>query len=138
MKENDMSETNSTNSHINNNASENDRSETVVSEDMGKQNNKDGVVIDREDMIDENEVVFKHTENETKSDHLGNTNKYDLSFALRKGTRSYAKCHNRNFSTRLCGTCLARSTSQPFEIQNSRINSQYDVASLLVLEKMFL
>uniref|UniRef100_A0A9I9EGG4 Uncharacterized protein n=1 Tax=Cucumis melo TaxID=3656 RepID=A0A9I9EGG4_CUCME len=34
------------------------------------------------------------------------------------------RCHNRNFSTRLCDTCLARSTSQPFEIQNSRTNSR--------------
>ncbi|KAA0050166.1 uncharacterized protein E6C27_scaffold675G001990 [Cucumis melo var. makuwa] len=46
--------------------------------------------------------------------------------------------HNRNFSTRLCGTCLARSTSQPFEIQNPRTNLRYDVASLHVLGKMFL
>ncbi|KAA0059256.1 gag-protease polyprotein [Cucumis melo var. makuwa] len=41
-----------------------------------------------------------------------------------------AKCHNRNFLTRLCSTCLARSTSQPFKIQNLRTNLRYDVASL--------
>ncbi|KAA0045219.1 uncharacterized protein E6C27_scaffold30G002280 [Cucumis melo var. makuwa] len=49
-----------------------------------------------------------------------------------------AQCHNRNFSTRLCGTCLAQSASQPFENRNPRSNSRYDVASLPVLGKMFL
>ncbi|KAA0032848.1 uncharacterized protein E5676_scaffold799G00090 [Cucumis melo var. makuwa] len=49
-----------------------------------------------------------------------------------------AMCHNRNFSTRLCGTCLAQSASQPFENRNPRSNSRYDVASLPVLGKMFL
>ncbi|KAA0039658.1 Retrovirus-related Pol polyprotein from transposon TNT 1-94 [Cucumis melo var. makuwa] len=42
------------------------------------------------------------------------------------------------FQTRLCGTCSARSTSQPFNIRNPRTNSRYDVAFLDVLEKMFL
>uniref|UniRef100_A0A9I9E6A9 Uncharacterized protein n=1 Tax=Cucumis melo TaxID=3656 RepID=A0A9I9E6A9_CUCME len=50
--------------------------------------------------------------------------------------RMRAGCHSRNFSTRLCGTYLARSTSQPFEIRNPRTNSRYDVASLHVLGKI--
>ena len=52
-------------------------------------------------------------------------------------THGHAACHNRNFSTRLCGTCLAQSASQPFENRNPRSNSRYDVASLPVLGKMF-
>uniref|UniRef100_A0A9I9EA36 Uncharacterized protein n=1 Tax=Cucumis melo TaxID=3656 RepID=A0A9I9EA36_CUCME len=48
---------------------------------------------------------------------------------------SPAGCHNRNFSTRLCGTCLAQSASQPFKNRNPRSNSPYDVASLPVLGK---
>ncbi|TYK04504.1 reverse transcriptase [Cucumis melo var. makuwa] len=59
----------------------------------------------------------------------------DLSLGRTIGT---ARCHNRNFSTRLCGTCLAQSASQPFENRNPRSNSRYDVASLPVLGKMFL
>ncbi|KAA0065527.1 putative mitochondrial protein [Cucumis melo var. makuwa] len=51
----------------------------------------DGVIIDREDMIDENEVVAEHSKNETKSSHSGDTSKYDpsldLLIALRKGAR---------------------------------------------------
>ena len=42
------------------------------------------------------------------------------------------------FQTQLRGTCSARSTSPSFNIRNPQINSQYDVASLHVLDKKFL
>ncbi|KAA0054994.1 putative mitochondrial protein [Cucumis melo var. makuwa] len=61
---------------------ENDRSETNVLKDMGKQGSIDEVIIDKEDRIVENEVVAEHTENETKSDHSGNKSKYDPSLDL--------------------------------------------------------
>ena len=95
MSENDRSETNSTDSHTNSKASENDRFETVVLEDIGEQDSINGVITGREDRIDENKVVAKHTENETKLNHFENTSKcdpsLDLSIALRKGTRSCTK-----------------------------------------------
>ncbi|KAA0056446.1 reverse transcriptase [Cucumis melo var. makuwa] len=76
-------------------ASENDGFETAVLEDMGEQGIIDGIIIDREDKIDENEFVAKHTENETKSNNSINTSTYgpslDLPIALRKGTRSCIK-----------------------------------------------
>ena len=62
----------------------------------------------------------------------------DGRFGCAASDRSGATCHNRNFATRLCGTCLAQSASQPFENRNPRSNSRYDVASLPVLGKMFL
>ncbi|TYK08587.1 ATP-dependent zinc metalloprotease FTSH 12 [Cucumis melo var. makuwa] len=49
---------------------------------MVEQTSIDGVIIDKEDKIDENEVVAEHTESETKSDHSRNTNKYDPSLDL--------------------------------------------------------
>ena len=86
---------NSTDSHTNSKTGENDGYETTVLEDMGEQGSIDGVIIDREDKIDENEVVAEHIENKTKSDHSGNTNKYDpyldLLISLRKGTRLCTK-----------------------------------------------
>ena len=54
MSENDRSKTNSTNSHTNSKAGENDGSKTVVLEDMGEQDNIDGVIINRENRIDKN------------------------------------------------------------------------------------
>ncbi|KAA0042115.1 Retrovirus-related Pol polyprotein from transposon TNT 1-94 [Cucumis melo var. makuwa] len=88
MSENDRSETNSIDSHTNSKVGESDGFETAVLEDMGEQGSIDRVIIDREHRIDENEVVAKHTENEIKSNHSGNTSKYgpslDLPIALRK------------------------------------------------------
>ena len=101
MGENDRSKTNSIDSHINSKAGENDVFETVVLEDMCEQGSIDGVIIDGEDKIDENEIVAEHTENKTKSNHYGNTSKYDpslnLPIALRKGTRSCTKHSISNF-----------------------------------------
>ncbi|KAA0061129.1 reverse transcriptase [Cucumis melo var. makuwa] len=57
---------------------ENDRSETTFLKDMGEQGSIDGVIV----RIDENEVVAKHTENETKSNNSRNTSKYDPSLDL--------------------------------------------------------
>ncbi|KAA0056603.1 uncharacterized protein E5676_scaffold205G00510 [Cucumis melo var. makuwa] len=89
LSENDCFETNSTDSHTNSKAGENDRFETTILEDMGEQGSIDGVIIDKEDMIDKNEVIGKHTEKETKSNHSRNASKYDPSLdfpiALRKG-----------------------------------------------------
>ena len=68
---------------------------------MVEQTSIDGVIIDKEDKIDENEVVAEHTESETKSDHSRNTNKYDpsldLPIALSKGTRSCTKHSISNY-----------------------------------------
>ena len=101
MSEDDKSETNSTDSRTDNKAGENDRSRTAVPEDMGEQGNIDGVVIDREDRINENKVVTEQIENETKSNHSGNTSKYDpfldLPIALRKGSRSCTKHSVSNY-----------------------------------------
>ena len=59
--ENDRFETNSADSYTDSKAGKNDGSEIVVFEDdMGGQSNINGVIIDKEDMIDENEV--EHTE----------------------------------------------------------------------------
>ena len=76
----------SINSYSNNRMSEND---------MGEQVSIDEAIVDREDRIIENEVVAENTENETKSNHYGNSSRYDpsldLLIALRKGTRSCTK-----------------------------------------------
>ncbi|KAA0054606.1 reverse transcriptase [Cucumis melo var. makuwa] len=61
MSENDRFETNSTDSHIDNKAGENDGFETAVPEDMGEHGSVDGVIIDREDKIDENEESLDFT-----------------------------------------------------------------------------
>ncbi|KAL4034485.1 hypothetical protein IC575_003132 [Cucumis melo] len=88
-------------SHTDNKASENDRPNTVVLEDIGEKGSINEVIIDREDRIDENEVVTEHNENETKSNHSGNTSKHDpsldLPIALRKGTRSCTKHSISNY-----------------------------------------
>ncbi|TYK03081.1 ty3-gypsy retrotransposon protein [Cucumis melo var. makuwa] len=68
----DQCMTDSINSYGNNRMSENDRSET----------NSTDSHTNSKDRIDENEVVAKHTENETKSNHFGNTSKYDPSLDL--------------------------------------------------------
>ena len=97
MSENDRPEMNSTDSHTDSKADENDESKTVVLEDMNEQGSIGGVIIDREDKIDENEIVAEHTENETKSNHSENTSEYDpsldLPMASRKGTRSCKALH---------------------------------------------
>ncbi|KAA0056514.1 reverse transcriptase [Cucumis melo var. makuwa] len=68
---------------------------------MGEQGSIDGIIIDRVDKIDENEVVAKHTGNETKSNHFGNTSKHDpsldLSIAPRQSTRSCTKHSISNY-----------------------------------------
>ncbi|KAA0054942.1 putative mitochondrial protein [Cucumis melo var. makuwa] len=88
MNENDKPETNSIDLHTNSKVGENDRFETAVLIDMDEQGSIYGVIIDLEDKIDENEVVTKHTENETRSNHFGNISKYDPSLdvpiAMRK------------------------------------------------------
>ncbi|TYK29291.1 putative mitochondrial protein [Cucumis melo var. makuwa] len=65
----------------------------------------DGVIIDREDMIDENEVVAEHSKNETKSSHCGDTSKYDpsldLLIALRKGARNKSPGKEQNLESLL-------------------------------------
>ena len=60
ISENDSFEMNSTNSHTDSKPGKNDGSEVAVLEDMGGQDNINGVIIDRENRIDENEVV-EHT-----------------------------------------------------------------------------
>ena len=94
----------SINSHNNNEMSENDRSETAVLKDLGEHCSIDKVIINKEDKIDENEVVAKHTKNETKSNHSGNpSNLYnpslDLPIALRKTTRSCTKHSISNYAS---------------------------------------
>ena len=61
----------------------------------------DEAITDREDTIDENEVIAESTHNETKQDHLENIRKYDssidLPIVLRKGTRSCTKHSISNY-----------------------------------------
>ena len=97
---NDKFETNSTNTHIDskvgeNEGFENNGSKTDVPKDMVEKENVDEVITDREDRVDENEVVSKSIENKTKQDHLRSISKYDhfldLPISLRKGTGSCIK-----------------------------------------------
>ena len=93
--------TNLTNSHTDSKGGENDRSEIAILEDMCEQGSINGIILDGEGRIDENEVVVDHTENETKSNYFENTIKYDpsrdLPIALRKGTRSCTKHSISNY-----------------------------------------
>ena len=78
--------TDSINSYSNNRTCENDEYETTVMKNMGEQGSIEEAVIDREDIIIENEVVAEHTENSSRYD-----SSFDLPIALRKGTRSCTK-----------------------------------------------
>ncbi|KAA0025133.1 putative mitochondrial protein [Cucumis melo var. makuwa] len=82
MSENDRSKTNSTFTHTNSPVGKNNKSETVVPEDMVEKGNVDEVITDKENRVDENEVVAESTENRTKQDHPGNISKYDPSLDL--------------------------------------------------------
>ena len=101
MSKNDKSKTNSTDSHTNNKASENDDYETAIPDDMDGQGSIDGVIVDRENKISENEVVVEHTENEIKSNYSENISRYDPSLdlptALRKSTTSCTKHSISNY-----------------------------------------
>ncbi|KAA0066554.1 Cysteine-rich RLK (RECEPTOR-like protein kinase) 8 [Cucumis melo var. makuwa] len=66
MAQNDWFKTNSIDSHTDSKA--NDGFEIAILEHMCEQDSIDGVIIDGEDRIDENEVVAEHTENETNLD----------------------------------------------------------------------
>ena len=118
MSENNKSETNPNKAHTDskvgqNGGSKNNRSETVVPEDMVEKGSVDEVSTDREDRIDENEVstdredridenevVAVSTENDTQ-DHLGSISKYapslDLPIALRKGNKPRTKHSFSNY-----------------------------------------
>ena len=74
--------TNSIDSHVNNKMGENDRSNTIVSQEMSEN-----------DSVDETEVIAENVGDEAEQDHLVNLDEYgpslNIPIALRKGTRSY-------------------------------------------------
>ena len=80
---------------------------------MDEQGCIDGVIIHREDMIDENEVVVEHIENKTKSGHSKNISRYnpsiDLPIALTKGTRS---CRKHTSSLIMCHMRISHHSSE--------------------------
>ena len=61
----------------------------------------DEVITDKEDRINENEVIAEFTENETKQYHSKYISKYDMSFdppiALRNDTKSCTKHSIHNY-----------------------------------------
>ncbi|TYK26681.1 Cysteine-rich RLK (receptor-like protein kinase) 8 [Cucumis melo var. makuwa] len=75
---------------------------------------------DREDRVDENEVVAESIENETKQDHQGNISKHDpsldLPIALRNGTKSCTKHSISNYVS-------YKNLSPPFRTFTAKLDS---------------
>ncbi|KAA0041353.1 Beta-galactosidase [Cucumis melo var. makuwa] len=134
MSENDRPKANSTNSYTNSKASENDRFETVVLEDIGEQDSINGVITGREDRIDENKVVAKHTENETKLNHFENTSKcdpsLDLSIALRKAFTVSLDCTTIPKNIHIALECPERKNVIIEEMEALENNNTWEICAL--------